>query len=63
MSDPALSAAFTVRAAGHGAMVICTEPQMYAAHRLYQRLGFRRVPERDWSPTPGIDLLAYRRPL
>lgn len=51
------------RESGHRAMVICTEPHMHAAHRLYQRLGFRRVPERDWSPTPGIDLLAYRRPL
>lgn len=51
------------RQSGHRAMVICTEPEMHAAHRLYQRLGFRRVPERDWSPAPGIDLLAYSRAL
>jgi hypothetical protein len=30
-----------------------------AAHRLYERLGFTRLPQRDWSPVPGIDLLVY----
>ena len=29
------------------------------AHRIYQRVGFRRAPERDWSPVPGMDLLAF----
>src|SRR5690606_2825234 len=29
------------------------------AIRLYQRLGFRRLPERDWSPLPGVDLIGY----
>jgi hypothetical protein len=33
---------------------------MTAAHRIYERLGFTRIPERDWSPVPGVDLLAYR---
>lgn len=32
---------------------------MRGAHRLYESLGFRRVPERDWEPEPGIPLLAY----
>jgi ribosomal protein S18 acetylase RimI-like enzyme len=32
---------------------------MTAAQRLYERLGFTRLPERDWSPVPGIDLLVY----
>jgi ribosomal protein S18 acetylase RimI-like enzyme len=32
---------------------------MRGAHRLYESLGFRRVPERDWAPEPGIPLLAY----
>jgi hypothetical protein len=32
---------------------------MRAAHRIYERLGFRRVPGRDWSPAPGIDLLTF----
>jgi hypothetical protein len=32
---------------------------MVAAHRLYERLGFTRLPERDWSPLPGVHLMAY----
>jgi len=47
------------RARGMGRMVISTEPLMRAAHRLYDDLGFRRAPERDWSPHPGVDLLCY----
>jgi ribosomal protein S18 acetylase RimI-like enzyme len=44
-------------------MVLSTERGMHAAHRLYERLGFTRLPERDWSPMPGIRLLVYARPL
>jgi ribosomal protein S18 acetylase RimI-like enzyme len=40
-------------------LVLLTQPEMRAAQHLYQRAGFRRLPERDWSPVPGIDLLAY----
>jgi ribosomal protein S18 acetylase RimI-like enzyme len=47
------------RAAGKRRMVLSTDPSMVAAHRLYERLGFRRLPERDWSPLPGVDLMAY----
>jgi ribosomal protein S18 acetylase RimI-like enzyme len=47
------------RAAGKRRMVISTDPRMTAAHRLYERLGFERLPERDWTPEPGIDLLVY----
>jgi GNAT superfamily N-acetyltransferase len=47
------------RAAGKRRMVLSTDPRMTAAHRLYERLGFSRLPERDWSPMPGIDLLVY----
>jgi hypothetical protein len=36
---------------------------MTAAHRLYERLGFKRAPERDWTPLPGITLLIYTREL
>ena len=46
-----------------GAMVLSTDPRMTAAHRLYERLGFTRLPERDWSPMPGVDLLVYARDL
>ena len=48
---------------GRTTMVLSTDPRMHAAHRLYSRLGFSRLPERDWSPLPGIDLLVYSRPL
>jgi len=49
------------RAAGKRRMVLSTERGMHAAHRLYERLGFSRLPERDWSPMPGIRLLVYAR--
>jgi hypothetical protein len=32
---------------------------MYAAQRLYARLGFIRVPERDCYPRPEIRFLAF----
>jgi hypothetical protein len=32
---------------------------MRAAHAIYERLGFTRAPERDWSPLPGVRLLAF----
>ena len=51
------------RAAGKRRMVISTDPLMTTAHRLYQRLGFTRLPERDWRPEPGVDLLVYSREL
>ena len=44
------------------AMVVSSLSTMHAAHRLYERLGFRRDAERDWSPAPGVDLLAYVLP-
>lgn len=47
------------RAAGKKRMVLSTGPLMTAAHRLYERLGFTRLPERDWTPVPGIDLRVY----
>jgi len=51
------------RAAGRRRMVLSTDPRMAAAQRLYRRLGFTRLPERDWSPVPGVDLLVYARDL
>jgi ribosomal protein S18 acetylase RimI-like enzyme len=32
---------------------------MTSAQRLYERLGFRRDPDHDWSPAPDILLLGY----
>jgi ribosomal protein S18 acetylase RimI-like enzyme len=40
-------------------LVLCTEPAMHVAHRLYEQAGFVRLPERDWSPSPGTTLLVY----
>jgi ribosomal protein S18 acetylase RimI-like enzyme len=47
------------RAAGCTAVRLSTEPTMTTAHRLYDRLGFVRTPERDWEPAPGLTLLTY----
>lgn len=47
------------RHAGVRHLVLCTEPEMRTAHRLYERAGFARLPERDWSPAPGVTLLVY----
>lgn len=48
------------RGLGAHAIVLSSLAEMTAAHRVYERLGFARLPERDWSPVPGVDLLAYR---
>ncbi len=44
---------------GARGMVLCSMAQMAPAHRLYEGLGFRREPGRDWSPTEGVHLLAF----
>lgn len=40
-------------------VVMCSDEQMHVAHRLYARLGFVRMPERDWCPMPEVRLLAF----
>ncbi|MET8569732.1 GNAT family N-acetyltransferase [Streptomyces sp. NPDC004783] len=43
-------------------VVLSTQRTMRTAHRLYERLGFVRTPERDWNPLPELDdimLLTY----
>jgi len=47
------------RAAGASQVVLSSSEKMVAAHRLYQRLGFTRLPDRDWAPVPGLALMAY----
>lgn len=51
------------RDAGCSAVRLSTQPEMVGAHRIYERLGFWRTPERDWSPAPGVELLMYVLPL
>ena len=48
------------RAQGAHAVVICSMTTMGGAHRIYRALGFARDPALDWSPVPGVDLVAFR---
>jgi ribosomal protein S18 acetylase RimI-like enzyme len=61
----ALVRACIERATRAGARVLrlSTLPEMHAAHRLYERLGFTRTPERDWTPVGGVRLRTYALPL
>jgi len=47
------------RASGASRLVLSTDVEMRAAQRLYERLGFVRTVDRDWSPVSGLDLLTY----
>jgi ribosomal protein S18 acetylase RimI-like enzyme len=47
------------RAAGKTVLLLHTTAPMTAAHRLYERAGFRRDPERDEVLADGLLLLAY----
>lgn len=49
------------RATGASRLVICVISDNTKAHRLYERLGFVRTPERDWRPMPGVELWAFGR--
>ncbi|TVT49653.1 GNAT family N-acetyltransferase [Amycolatopsis rhizosphaerae] len=61
----ALTRAVVDRARELGAecVVMSSLEAMTAAHRLYTRLGFTRLPERDWEPVPGFWLRAFALPL
>lgn len=48
------------RREGASRVVMSTLPRMRDAHRIYERAGFVRLPERDWSPAPDVHLIAYR---
>lgn len=45
---------------GYAGVRMSSKDDMTSAHRVYERLGFTRVPEDDWVPEPGVRLLAYR---
>ncbi|MFF9643844.1 GNAT family N-acetyltransferase [Kitasatospora aureofaciens] len=47
------------RELGLAGMAFSTRPEMTTAHRVYERVGFRRTPDRDWAPFPGMDLMVY----
>jgi ribosomal protein S18 acetylase RimI-like enzyme len=44
---------------GYAGVRMCSMDTMTSAHRVYERLGFIRAPEDDWSPVPGVNLIAY----
>jgi ribosomal protein S18 acetylase RimI-like enzyme len=48
------------RAQGKDAVFLHSTAEMLTAHRLYERLGFRRVPERNFRPFPELLLHAFR---
>ncbi|MEU0789244.1 GNAT family N-acetyltransferase [Amycolatopsis sp. NPDC005961] len=48
------------RALGIPKVVLSSLDRMQTAHRLYERLGFARLAERDWRPFPHISLIAYQ---
>lgn len=48
------------RGRGDRAVVLSSLEEMRPAHRVYERHGFRRTPERDWSPRPGLTLITFR---
>jgi GNAT superfamily N-acetyltransferase len=47
------------RASGKRGIAILTEPRWTDSHAVYERLGFRRAPDRDWEPEPGFWLWAW----
>jgi len=47
------------RQSGRKRVRLHTRTSMTSAQRLYERLGFRRDPDHDWSPVPDILLLGY----
>jgi ribosomal protein S18 acetylase RimI-like enzyme len=57
----ALAAACVERARADGfrAVMLHSLPVMARAQRIYARLGFRHVPERDWEPVPGLVLRCF----
>ncbi|MER7116075.1 GNAT family N-acetyltransferase [Saccharomonospora azurea] len=61
----ALTRAALDLAAERGAtrMVLCSLDIMTTAHRLYERLGFQRVPARDWYTDGGLLLVAFTKEL
>jgi ribosomal protein S18 acetylase RimI-like enzyme len=48
------------RLLGTSGVFLHSTPSMQAAHHIYEKAGFVRVPERDWLPTPDVPLLAFR---
>lgn len=50
----------TARTEGFDAVVLTTMPTMRDARRIYDRLGFTHVPQRDWFTDSGLPLTVMR---
>jgi ribosomal protein S18 acetylase RimI-like enzyme len=48
------------RASGWSAIALWSRPYQTAAHRLYESLGYRRLPERDRTDDSGHERLVFR---
>jgi ribosomal protein S18 acetylase RimI-like enzyme len=48
------------RALDRSGLFLHSTPWMQAAHRLYEKAGFVRLPDRDWTPAPDVPLWAFR---
>ena len=48
------------REEGVSRLLLSTLPEMVAAQYVYRARGFERVPERDWVPVPGVEMLTYQ---
>jgi ribosomal protein S18 acetylase RimI-like enzyme len=48
------------RAAGWGAIALWSRPRQVEAHRLYESLGYRRLPERDSVDATGHGRVVFR---
>jgi ribosomal protein S18 acetylase RimI-like enzyme len=59
----ALLTAVTDLAARRGVrhLVLLSQQDMSVAQHMYAKAGFRRLPDRDWSPSVGVTLLAFGR--
>jgi ribosomal protein S18 acetylase RimI-like enzyme len=47
------------RELGYARVVLCSQDTMVGVQGIYRRLGFQRMPERDWDPLPDVKLVAY----
>ena len=44
-------------------LVLCVISDNTAAEAVYARMGFQRMPDRDWWPAPDVHLRAWSRPV
>ncbi len=51
------------RATGAQSLTISVRDINHGARALYEKRGFTRVPDRDWSPVPNVDLQVLTRPV